>query len=163
MKQKAQNSSATRRTPYAPAQYHNPFKRRGNLPGGFSLIEVMVVVVIIALLAGVVGISVTGYVDKGRKTKAKADLAQIAGAVKSYYADHGKYPDPAEGIGVLVPQYLDPIGTDPWGGEYQYEFPGVDGPFDVICFGADGREGGEGSDADMTNWSINTPENSTQP
>lgn len=127
---------------------------RGPGVRGFSLIEVMVVVVIIALLAGIVGISVTGYVDKGRQTKAKADLSMIAGAVKSYYADHGKYPDPSEGIALLVPDYLDPVGKDPWGGEYQYEYPGVEGAFDVICFGADGREGGEDADADLTNWNI---------
>ncbi|MEM1356361.1 MAG: type II secretion system major pseudopilin GspG [Planctomycetota bacterium] len=121
--------------------------------GGFSLIEVMVVVVIIALLAGAVGFSVSGYTDRGRKTKAKADLATIAGAIKSYYGDHGRYPDPSGGIGVLVPDYLEQTVADPWGGAYQYELPGAEGPFDVICFGADGREGGEGIEADFTNWS----------
>jgi len=120
---------------------------------GFSLIEVMVVVVIIALLAGLVGISVAGYTDRGRVTKARADLATIAGAIKSYYGDHGRYPDPSEGLEVLVPDYIDQVLADPWGGAYQYEYPGADGEFDVICFGADGREGGEGTDADLTNWS----------
>lgn len=123
--------------------------------GGISLIEVMVVVVIIALLAGIVGFNVAGFTDRGRKTKAKADLANIASAVKSYYGDHGRYPDPAEGIEALVPDYLEQTSTDPWGGSYQYENPGAEGPFDLICFGADGREGGEGMDADFTNWSIN--------
>ena len=126
---------------------------------GFSLIEVMVVVVIIALLAGAVGFSVSGFTDRGRITKAKADLSTISSAVKSYYGDHGRYPDPAEGLSVLVPDYLDQMVLDPWGGEYQYEYPGSEGEFDVICFGADGREGGEGKDADLTNWS--TPPGST--
>jgi len=129
---------------------------------GFSLIEVMVVVVIIALLAGVVGISVAGYTDRGRVTKAKADLATIGGAVKSYYGDHGRYPDPSQGLSVLVPDYLDQITLDPWGGSYQYEMPGTAGPFDVICFGADGREGGEGVDADLTNWGL-TDQNGPRP
>lgn len=121
--------------------------------GGFSLIEIMVVVVIIALLAGAVGISVSGYTDRARVTKAKADLSTIAGHIQSYYGDHGKYPDPTEGLAVLVPQYMPQLIKDPWGGEYQYEYPGTEGEFDVVCFGADGREGGEGKDADLTNWS----------
>lgn len=129
---------------------------------GFSLIEIMVVVVIIALLAGVVGVSVAGYTDKARATKAKADLATIAGAVKSYYGENGKYPDPSEGLEVLVPDYLDQMIADPWGGAYQYEMPGREGPFDVICFGADGRDGGEGKDADLTNWGV-TESDETQP
>lgn len=132
-------------------------RRRRNIRGfrgrgGFSLIEVMVVVVIIALLAGVVGFSVAGYTDRGRKTKAKADLATISAAIDSYRGDHGRYPDPSDGLEVLVPDYLKQMVTDPWGGAYQYELPGADGPFDVICFGADGREGGEGIEADFTNW-----------
>lgn len=134
-------------------RFRGHFRGRGR--GGFSLIEVMVVVVIIALLAGIVGISVSGYTDRGRKTKAKADLANIASAIKSYYGDNGRYPDPAEGIEALLPDYLEQIISDPWGGAYQYEVPGTQGPFDVICFGADNREGGEGVDADFTNWTIN--------
>ena len=122
---------------------------------GFSLIEVMVVVVIIALLAGMVALNLAGHTDKARKTKARADLATIASAIKSYYNDHGRYPDPSEGIEGLVPDYLEQTANDPWGDNYQYEMPGVEGPFEVICFGADNREGGEGNDADFTNWSIN--------
>jgi general secretion pathway protein G len=129
--------------------------------GGFSLIEIMVVVVIIALLAGAVGISVSGYTDRARRTKAKADLATIAGHVNSYYGDHGKYPDPAEGLSALVPDYMPQLIQDPWGGDYQYEMPGNGGDFDVICFGADGREGGEGKNADMTNWTVNDGENTS--
>ena len=156
-----------RHTTPNPSSQHSarPQKRssgnfRGQLRGrgGFSLIEVMVVVVIIALLAGVVGLSVSGFTDRGRQTKAKADLANIASAIKSYYADHGQYPDASEGIEALVPDYLEQTSNDPWGGSYQYELPGVDGPFDVICFGADGRQGGEGNDADFTNWSMNDPQ-----
>ena len=121
----------------------------------FSLIEVMVVVVIIALLASIVGINVGSYIDKANQKKARADIAAIVTAVKAYYADHGRYPDSSEGISVLVPEYIEQMSLDPWGNDYQYEFPGADGAFDVICFGADGREGGEGNEADLTNWNLN--------
>ncbi len=144
----------------------NPWRRSENfrVRGGFSLIEIMVVVVIIALLAGLVGVSVSGYTDRARKTKAKADLSVIAGHIKSYYGDHGRYPDPSEGLAALVPDYMDQVVQDPWGGDYQYEYPGTEGEFDVICFGADGREGGEGKDADLTNWSApGTPGSSDNP
>lgn len=141
-----------------------PTRRRArqHCTQGFSLIEVMVVVVIIALLAGAVGISVAGYTDRGRVAKAKSDLATISGAVKSYYGDHGRYPDPSEGLSLLVPDYLDQLSKDPWGSDYQYELPGTNGPFDVICFGADGREGGDGKDADLTNWGL-SDNNEVQP
>lgn len=125
---------------------------RGHFRGGFSLIEIMVVIVLIALLASIVGISVPRYMDKGRVAKAKADLAVIANAVKAHYAEHGRYPDPADGLDALVPEYLEQTINDPWGGAYQYELPGEEHAFDVICWGADGRSGGDGADADLTNW-----------
>ena len=134
-------------------QTRNPRRWSEKFRGGFSLIEVMVVVVIIALMAGVAGIAVPRYIDRARTAKAKADLSVISGHIKSYYGDHGRYPDPSEGLAALVPDYMDQMVQDPWGGDYQYEYPGTEGEFDVICFGADGREGGEGKDADLTNWS----------
>lgn len=133
-------------------QYHP--KQANRRRRAFSLIEVMVVVVIIAMLAGIAGFSMSGYTDRGRKTKAKADLAVIAGAIKSYYGEHGRYPDPSDGIESLVPDYLEQSIVDPWGNAYQYELPGENGPFEVICFGADKRDGGDGIDADFTNWSM---------
>lgn len=120
----------------------------------FSLIEIMVVIVLIALLASIVGISVPKYMDKGRVSKAKADLSVIANAVKAHYAETGRYPDPADGIDALVPEYLEQMIKDPWGGAYQYELPGEGHAFDVICWGADGRSGGDGADADLTNWTL---------
>ena len=121
---------------------------------GFSLIEVMVVLVIIALLASIVTINVQGHVDRGRLKKAGADIAVIASQVKLFYLDKGRYPTTSEGLRVLVPKYIDKLSKDPWGRDYQYECPGRGGAFDIVCFGADGQEGGEGADRDLTNWDV---------
>lgn len=121
---------------------------------GFSLMEVMVVLVIIGLLAGVIGISVQSYVDRGRTKKATADIAVLHAQVKAFYADHGQYPSMTDGLAVLQPDYVERLSKDPWSREYQYEIPGRDGPFDIICLGRDGQEGGDGADADLTNWMI---------
>ncbi|QNN23146.1 prepilin-type N-terminal cleavage/methylation domain-containing protein [Planctomycetales bacterium ZRK34] len=112
----------------------------------FTFIEVMVVVVIIGLLAGAVAIKVSDYVDKAKLNRAKSDIATIVNAVESYYADRGQYPSNEDGLGVL------PIksATDPWNRPYQYNNPGRNEPYEVICYGADGREGGEGPNTDIT-------------
>ena len=136
----------------APRHDRAVFRRRG-----FSLIEIMVVIVLIALLASIVGISVPRYMDRGRVAKAKADLSIIANAVGSYYTEHGRYPDPSDGIDALIPDYLEQKVQDPWGGDYQYEWPGESHAFDVICWGADGRPGGEGVNTDLTNWTLQDP------
>lgn len=126
---------------------------------GFSLIEVMVVIVILALLAGIVGISSATYMNKARQNKARADIAVLETAIKSYYVDHGRYPTVNEGLDILAPEYIDQISLDPWDNPYQLEVPGAEGAFDIISFGADGTEGGEGIEQDITNWNIN-PETS---
>lgn len=126
--------------------------------GGFSLVELMVVLVIIALLASLVSINVQGYLDSARQRKAMADLAILHNQVKAYYADHGRYPTTSEGLEALTPKYVELLSKDPWGRAYEYEQPGRERPFDIICFGADGREGGDESDRDLTNWTINDPE-----
>ena len=120
--------------------------------GGFSLIEVMVVVVIIALLAGIVGINVKSHMDSSRVKKARADIAVITSQIKVFYANHGRYPTSSEGLQALVPKYIEKLSKDPWGNDYQYDFPGRDGAFDVTSFGSDGREGGEDTGSDLTNW-----------
>ena len=122
---------------------------------GFSLVEIMVVIVIIALLASIVGINVKSYRDKASQKKARADIAVLVTAMKSFYADKGRYPTAGEGLAVLAPEYIDQVSLDPWNNAYQFEVPGSEGAFDVICFGADGAEGGEGIDQDLTNWNIN--------
>lgn len=122
---------------------------------GFSLIEIMVAIVILALLAGIVGINVQSYRDKASQKKAHADIAVLTMAVKSFYADKGRYPTASEGLAILAPEYIDQVTLDPWGNAYQFEIPGAEGAFDIICFGADGAEGGEGIEQDLTNWNIN--------
>jgi len=114
--------------------------------GGFSFLEVMVVVVIIGLLAGAVAINVRSRVDKARVNRARSDIATIVNALETYYAEHGKYPSNEQGL-----QVLDLKGSsDPWGRPYVYNQPGRKGPFEVLCYGADGQEGGDGADKDVS-------------
>ena len=128
---------------------------------GFSLVEVMIVIVIMGLLAGVVTVNVRGYLTKAKQNTARIEIATIVKALDTYYGAYSKYPDNNEGIAALtkasdkIPEALlsnDPV--DPWGNPYQYNAPGTSGPYDVICYGADGREGGQGVDADITSDSL---------
>ena len=118
---------------------------------GFSLVEVMIVVVIIGLLAGVVTYATTGYLDRAKRERARSDIAHYAGGVDAFYLANGRYPETQEGLRVLAPTFIKVVQNDPWGRPYQYIQPGRSGPFDVISYGADGREGGSGADADITN------------
>jgi general secretion pathway protein G len=127
-----------------------PFNNRK----GFSLIEIMIVVVIIGLMAGVITYATAGYLEKAKIKRAKADIATLVGGVDAFYLDKGRYPENQEGLKILAPQFIKTIQPDPWGHAYQYVQPGKGGAFDIICFGADGREGGTGADADITNWDI---------
>ncbi len=129
-----------------------PGPRRGR--PGFSFIEVMVVVVIIGLLAGAVALKVTGYMDAARANRAKSDIATIVDAVEAYYLTNSRYPTNEEGLENL------PLKNrlDPWGRLYEYNSPGRDEPFEVYTLGADGREGGEGSNADLYSWQLGQAE-----
>ena len=118
----------------------------------FSLVEVMIVIVIIGLMAGLVTYATTGYLERAKKQRARSDVATYAGAVDSYYLAHGFYPDNREGLRALAPEFIKVLQNDPWGHPYQYVQPGKDHPYDIICYGADGKEGGTGADADITNW-----------
>ena len=130
----------------------NTARTRRPLKRGFSLIEVMVVVVIIGMLAGAVALKVTDYMDSARVNRAKSDLATIVNGVEKYYLDHGGFPSNSQGLEKISVKNK----TDPWGNPYQYNRPGQRGePFEVICFGADGREGGEGINADIYSWQLN--------
>ncbi len=122
----------------------------GRRRAAFSLIEVMVVVVIIGLLAGAVALKVTGYMDTAKVNRTKSDIATIERAIETFYLTHSRYPTNEEGLDDL------PIKTrlDPWGNPYQYNSPGRKGPFEVISFGADGREGGDGMNADVYSWQV---------
>ncbi len=125
---------------------------------GFSLVELMVVIVIIGLLAGVATVAVRGYLIRGRQGAARMEIANIMQGLETYYAIHGRYPslreglaalkEPAEGFeaGIITTELV-----DPWGNPYEYSVPGPEGlPYLVVCYGADGREGGTGENADIT-------------
>lgn len=126
--------------------------RSSNRPRrGFSLVEVMIVVVIIGLMAGLVTYAATGYLERAKRQRAKSDVATYAGAVDSFYLAKGAYPPTRSGLGVLVPEFIKTLRNDPWGNPYQYLQPGRNGPFEIISYGADGREGGSGASADVSN------------
>lgn len=123
---------------------------RGMRRSAFSFIEVMVVIVIIGLMAGAVSLSTRHYLDKAKKTRVRSDLATYHSALESYYGEFGHYPSSEEGLKILTPKFIDKLRPDPWGRAYQYNFPGQAGPYEILCFGADGREGGEGVNADLS-------------
>lgn len=118
---------------------------RAHARGAFSLIEVMVVVVIIGLLAGAVALKVSDHVDKARVARAKSDISTIMTAVESFYLDNSRYPSNDEGLGVLAIQTT----LDPWKRPYQFNAPGREGPYEIICYGADGLSGGDGINRDI--------------
>ena len=134
---------------------------------GFTLVELMVVIVIIGLLATVVAINVLPAQGKAMVGKARADISTLEQAIETYRLDNLTFPDNAQGLQALVaaPQglsqperyreggYVRRLPKDPWGQDYQYRRPSTHGgQFDVFSWGADGKEGGEGEDADRGNW-----------
>ncbi len=124
--------------------------RIGKRESGFTLVELMVVIVIIGLLATVVIINVVPALDTASATKAKADIETIDQSVQRYYLDNRRYPTTEEGLAVLQP-YLRRIPNDPWNRPYGYAAPGPDGrPYAITSLGADGRSGGSGTDADIS-------------
>jgi general secretion pathway protein G len=121
---------------------------------GFTLVELMVVIVIIGLLATVVIINVLPATDKAAATKAKADVATLEQGVEMYRLNKLHYPSGEEGLKAVAAEgYVKRLPKDPWGNAYVYAAPGRNGrAFDIYSYGADGREGGEGQDADIGNW-----------
>ena len=145
--------------------------RRDSAPAraGFTLVELMVVIVIIGLLATVVAINVLPSQDEAMVGKARADIAVLEQAIETYRLDNLTFPDDAQGLQALVgapaglarPEryrqggYVRRLPEDPWGNPYQYRRNSAHGgQFDVWSMGADGREGGEGDDADLGNWQV---------
>lgn len=131
---------------------------------GFTLIELMVVLVILGVLAALVVPSIVGRTADARITAARTDIAALSQALKLYRLDNGQYPTAAQGLAALtakptvapVPanwkRYVEKMPNDPWNRPYGYALPGVKGDSDVFSFGADGKPGGEGMDADIGSW-----------
>ncbi|WP_312571267.1 type II secretion system major pseudopilin GspG [Stutzerimonas balearica] len=136
--------------------------------GGFTLIEIMVVVVILGILAALVVPQVMSRPDQAKVTVAKGDIKAIAAALDMYKLDNFSYPSTQQGLEALVsrpsgsPQprnwnadgYLKRLPKDPWGNEYQYLAPGSKGPYDLFSYGADGKPGGSELNADIGNWEL---------
>jgi general secretion pathway protein G len=135
---------------------------------GFTLLEVMVVVVILGILAALVVPKIISRPDEARVIAARQDIASLMQALKLYRLDNQRYPATEQGLQALVTQpvvvplasnwkaggYVERLPRDPWGNPYQYLSPGVRGEIDIFSFGADGISGGAGNDADIGSWSL---------
>jgi general secretion pathway protein G len=151
-----------------------PFSRREKrasrsaLARGFTLIEILVVIVILGILAGLIVPRVMDRPDQARVVAAKNDINGLMNALKLYRLDNGTYPSSDQGLQALVKRpeagdiprnwksggYLDKLPKDPWGNEYQYLNPGINGEIDVVSLGADRQAGGEGYNADIGSWDL---------
>jgi general secretion pathway protein G len=130
---------------------------------GFTLLELLVVMVIIGLLAGYVGPKFFGQIGKSEVKAARAQIDALQKSLDQYRLDVGRYPSTEQGLAVLntrpaeEPKWAGPylakaVPKDPWGRDYQYRSPGEHGEYDLLSLGRDGRPGGEGEDADLTSW-----------
>ncbi|MDQ6988631.1 MAG: type II secretion system major pseudopilin GspG [Mariprofundaceae bacterium] len=125
---------------------------------GFTLLEIMVVLVIIGVLAAVVAPSFIERADEAKVETSKAQMQNIGQALKLYRLQNGHYPSSGEGINALVAgdkkgkKYLDRLPKDGWSNAFVYLSPGVHGDFDILSYGGDGKAGGSGFDADIGNW-----------
>lgn len=158
--------------PVAPASAVRPgtaaVAARGRRAAGFTLIEILVVVVILGILAAVVAPRMMDQPDKAAVVAAKQDLQAIVTALNMYKLDNHHYPSTQQGLEALVQRpggvpearnwkeggYLSRLPTDPWGNPYQYLSPGRNGDFDVYTLGKDGQPGGDGYNADIGNWDL---------
>jgi general secretion pathway protein G len=147
---------------YSMPTSRNSFYRR--IQRGFTLIELMVVLLIIGVLAALIVPNVLDRADDARGTAAKTDVSNLMQALKLYKLDNQRYPSAEQSLQALLTKpttvplpmnwkpYLDKLPNDPWGHPYQYLNPGIKGEIDVMSFGADGLPGGEGRDADIGSW-----------
>ena len=141
-------------------------QRRAASIRGFTLIEIMVVIVILGVLAALIVPRVMNRPDEARAIAAKQDVAAIMQALKLYRLDNNRYPTTEQGLAALVArpqagavpnnwkQTLEKLPKDPWGNAYQYLNPGIHGEIDVLSLGADGQPGGTGADADIGSWDL---------
>ncbi len=135
-------------------------KRNGKLQTGFTLVELLLVLVILALIAGLVLPGIIGKAEGAKVRAASSQISRISMSVESFYLDTGSTPDslnelvnePGDVTGWNGPYIKTSILKDPWGREYQFRSPGQHGDFDIYSYGADGQQGGEGKNADITSW-----------
>jgi general secretion pathway protein G len=136
---------------------------------GFTLLEIIVVVAIIAILAAYIAPKVAGRVDDARISKAKSDIRVLESSLELYKLDNFTYPSSSQGLDALVNRpsgentknwreggYIKKLNKDPWGNDYLYQYPGSNGEFDVYSLGADAAVGGEGEAADIGNWNLDS-------
>jgi general secretion pathway protein G len=136
---------------------------------GFTLLEIIVVVAIIAILAAYIAPKIAGRVDDARISKAKSDIRVLESSLELYKLDNFTYPSSAQGLDALVNKpsgentknwreggYIKKLNKDPWGNQYLYQYPGSNGEFDVYSLGADAAVGGEGEAADIGNWNLDS-------
>jgi general secretion pathway protein G len=127
----------------------------------FSLVEFTAVLALMAIIAAIVTISVRPLMVKGKQDAARTEIGNICNALEAFHGVYGRYPTNEEGLGILrrkTEKLTEPLLTgdpiDPWGRAYQYNTPGREGPYEVICFGADGKLGGDGGDKDIVSWNL---------
>lgn len=136
---------------------------------GFTLLEIIVVVAIIAILAAYIAPKVAGRVDDARISKAKSDIRVLESSLELYKLDNFNYPSSEQGLEALVNRpsgentrnwreggYIKKLNKDPWGNDYRYQFPGNNGEFDVYSLGSDAAVGGTGEAADIGNWNLDS-------
>lgn len=157
----AEGKKAQRRA-RALARYLERRKRKSE--AGFTLVELLVVMVIMVLLASLVAPRVIGYIGSSKSKTAKVQIESFATSLELFKLDTGRYPSDREGLQALVQPppgtrnwagpYLkkSAVPPDPWGNPYRYRSPGQRGPFDIYSLGADNREGGQGEDGDVASW-----------
>ena len=145
-----------------------PVPRATRVTAGFTLIEIMVVIVILGVLAALIVPRIIERPDEARVVAAKSDIATIMQAMKLYRLDNQRYPTGEQGLAALIARpeqppvppnwksggYLEKLPKDPWGRPYVYLNPGVRGEIEVFSFGADGQPGGSGIDADIGSWDL---------
>ena len=139
----------------------SPLKHRRSLARrrhAFSLVELIAVIVILSMLAGLVAFKTRSYLVTSKQSSAKVDIRKVCEALETFYAMNDRYPTSDEGLEILVTGtermpdgIIEKLPLDPWRVPYQYNMPGKNGPYDVICLGADGSEGGTGANQDLSN------------
>ncbi len=119
---------------------------------GFTILEIIAVIVIIGLLWALVATNFMGKVDEARQVDAMAQIGLLGQALDLYRLEKGKYPSNEGGLKTIQPYLKKELPKDPWGNDYHYKYPGDHGDYDLVSYGADNAEGGEGNDLDIVSW-----------